>query len=84
MGRLPRHIAKIISLCIAYCVDMRELLAVAGVHIDDSDKMPIPVPEHYVETEMDLCDRDEDYLTIGLGGGALDSSSQQLNRIVEI
>jgi hypothetical protein len=84
LGRLPRHIAKIISLCIMYCVDIRELLTVAGVHIDDSNKMPLPVLEHHIETEMDFCHHDEDYLTIGLGGGAPQSSRHQLNGIAGI
>jgi hypothetical protein len=42
MNRLPRHIAKLISLCIVYCLDIRELLEAAGVYIDDSSKMPLP------------------------------------------
>ena len=42
MNRLPRHIAKIISLCIVYCLDIRQLLEAAGVYIDDSSKMPLP------------------------------------------
>jgi hypothetical protein len=45
MGRLPRHIAKILSLCVIYCMDIRELMAAAGVHINDSDKLPLPVPD---------------------------------------
>ncbi len=42
VSRLPRHIAKIISLCITYCVDIRQLLEAAGVYVNDSDKMQLP------------------------------------------
>jgi hypothetical protein len=45
MHRLPRHIAKILSLCVAYCMDFRELLNAAGVFIDDSGQSPIPQSE---------------------------------------
>jgi hypothetical protein len=41
--RLPRHIAKIISLCITYSLDIRQLMESAGVYVDDSDKMSLPV-----------------------------------------
>jgi hypothetical protein len=44
MGKLPRHAAKILSLCILYCVDMWELLNTAGVYVDDSARLPLPVP----------------------------------------
>ncbi len=42
LGRLPRHIAKILSLCAVYCMDFRELMAAAGVEVDDSAKLPLP------------------------------------------
>jgi hypothetical protein len=45
MHRLPRHIAKILSLCVAYCMDFRELLNAAGIFIDDSGKSPISQSE---------------------------------------
>ncbi len=45
MGRLPRHIAKIVSLCMVYCVDVRELMESAGVGIDDSAKLSLPLPD---------------------------------------
>ena len=45
MDRLPRHIAKIFSLCVAYCMDVQELMDAAGVRIDESDKLPLPIPE---------------------------------------
>ena len=58
MGKLPRHIAKILSLCIVYCVDLWELMEAAGVYIDDSAKLPLPEPSrlqpsppYFVESE---------------------------------
>lgn len=44
MGKLPRHAAKILSLCILYCMDVWELLKAAGVYIDESAKLPLPAP----------------------------------------
>jgi hypothetical protein len=45
LGRLPRHMAKILSLCAVYCMDFRELMAAAGVDIDDSAKLLLPTPD---------------------------------------
>ncbi len=45
MGKLPRHIAKIVSLCAVYCMDIREFMEAAGVHIDDSAKLPLPIAD---------------------------------------
>jgi len=39
--KLPRHIAKIMTLCIVYGIDPWELMEAAGLHIDDSDKAPL-------------------------------------------
>jgi hypothetical protein len=36
MDRLPRHIPKIISLCVVYGINPWELLVAGGVHIDDA------------------------------------------------
>ncbi|MGH9503107.1 MAG: hypothetical protein ACRD20_09670 [Terriglobales bacterium] len=47
MGKLPRHIAKILSLCMIYCMDFRELLQVAGLQLDDSAKLPLPTPDRF-------------------------------------
>lgn len=41
MNKIPRHIAKIISLCAIYGIDPRELLESARLHLDDSAKRPI-------------------------------------------
>ncbi len=43
MERLPRHAAKIISLCVVYCIDFWQLMKAGGVRIDDSGKMPLPM-----------------------------------------
>lgn len=58
MGRLPRHAAKILSLCIIYCMDFWELLETAGVYIDESAKLPLPSQlqlqpsPHYVDDSV--------------------------------
>ncbi len=44
MRKLPRQAAKILSLCIVYCMDLWELLKAAGVYIDESAKLPLPEP----------------------------------------
>src|SRR5581483_255166 len=41
MNRLPRHVAKIMSLCMIYSIDPFELMRAAGVHVDESDKLPL-------------------------------------------
>jgi hypothetical protein len=45
MGRLPRHIAKILSLCVVYCMDVWELMEAAGVHVDDSAKLQLLISD---------------------------------------
>lgn len=56
MGKLPRHIAKILSLCIIYCMDIRDLMEAAGVSIDDSAKLPLPIPDRRPQIRSDLQD----------------------------
>jgi hypothetical protein len=67
MGRLPRHIAKIVSLCITYCMDIRELMEAAGVNIDDSAKMPLPMLNRALPVLHDFLDRAAHESTIGIG-----------------
>jgi hypothetical protein len=67
VGRLPRHIAKIISLCVVFCMDIREVLEVAGVAIDDSGKMPLMVHEPSLQARPDLPDEGTYCRTIGIG-----------------
>jgi hypothetical protein len=47
MNKLPRHIAKIISLCVIYGIDVVELLRASGIHIDDSRKRPLLTRERF-------------------------------------
>lgn len=56
MGRLPRQIAKILSLCIVYCMDVRELMESAGVRIDDSAKLSLPVPDSRLPVQSEFLD----------------------------
>jgi hypothetical protein len=56
MSRLPRHIAKILSLCVVYCMDIRELLAAEGVHIDDSGKLALPLSDRRFHPRAGLGD----------------------------
>ena len=41
IDRLPRHIAKIISLCVVYGIDFWQLMQAGGSQIDDADKAPL-------------------------------------------
>jgi hypothetical protein len=43
--RFPRHIAKIITLCVIYGIDFWELMRAGGTHIDDSGKAPLFGPD---------------------------------------
>jgi hypothetical protein len=56
MGKLPRHIAKIMSLCAVYCMDVRELMESAGVYIDDSAKLPLPTPDGRLQIHPEFLD----------------------------
>lgn len=53
MDRLPRHIAKILSLCIVYCMDVVEVMESTGVCIDDSAKLRLPIPDHRLPLHAD-------------------------------
>ncbi|MGB8062479.1 MAG: hypothetical protein WCF26_11330 [Candidatus Sulfotelmatobacter sp.] len=41
INKVPRHVAKIMTLCIIYGLHLCELLKAGGIHIDDSDKVPL-------------------------------------------
>jgi hypothetical protein len=56
MGRLPRHIAKILSLCVVYCMDVRELMEAAGVRIDDSAKLTLLLPDARLQIRSEFLD----------------------------
>ncbi len=65
MGKLPRHIAKILSLCIVYCMDVGELMEAAGVSIDDSLKLPLPMPDRRAQVRSDFRDHVAPHRTDG-------------------
>lgn len=56
MSRLPRHIAKILTLCSVYCVDFRDLMEAAGVHIDDSAKLPLHMAHGDLQARSEFLD----------------------------
>ena len=84
MVRLPRHIAKIISLCVTYCIDPRDLMEAAGVYIDDSAKIPLPVFDQLLPLLPEFADGAEDYRTIGIGAGYERSAAGHVERISRI
>jgi hypothetical protein len=69
MSRLPRHIAKIISLCVTYCIDIRELMETAGVVIEDSAKLPLPAYDQGSAGRSKHLDGVEQYRTVAIGAG---------------
>ena len=48
INKLPRHIAKIITLCVIYGIDPRELLRVAGIDVKDSHKSRLVIDREFV------------------------------------
>lgn len=56
MNKLPRHVAKIMSLCIIYGIDPCELMGACGIHIDDSNKAPL-----YPHDRQAICARAHDF-----------------------
>ena len=52
VNKVPRHIEKIIALCVVYGIDPRELLTAAGITICDSAKRPLFIGEESVRYEM--------------------------------
>jgi hypothetical protein len=56
-GKLPRHVAKILSLCVVYCVDFRDLMEAAGVSVDDSGKSPLSVPDERMPVRSEFLHR---------------------------
>jgi hypothetical protein len=80
MDRLPRHVAKIISLCIAYCLDIRQLLEGAGVYVDDTAKLPLPGLDPLASCGLEFRHDAEPCKTIGLGTGYFRSSGGRIER----
>jgi hypothetical protein len=53
----PRHIQKIITLCILYCIDFQEFLRACGLSLDENGHEPIPdelVPRQVPNRSPDL------------------------------
>jgi hypothetical protein len=84
VGRLPRHIAKIVSLCVVFCMDIREVLEVAGVTIDDSAKMPLMMHEPWLQARADLLDETTYCRTIGIGTRYSRPAASQLENVSQI
>jgi hypothetical protein len=84
VGRLPRHIAKIVSLCVVFCMDIREVLEVTGVAIDDSAKMPLMVYEPSLQARTDLLDEATYCRTIGIGTRYSRPGAGQLQNVSQI
>jgi hypothetical protein len=84
MSRLPRHIAKIISLCVTYCIDIRELMETAGVKIEDSAKPPLPAYDQGSARRPKHVDGVEQYRTVAIGAGYGHSAEGRLEGISRI
>jgi hypothetical protein len=69
MGRLPRQIAKILSLCIIYCMDVREVMESAGVPIDDSAKLSLPVSDGRLSVQSEFLEHSAHSGTRGIVTG---------------
>jgi hypothetical protein len=69
MGRLPRQIAKILSLCIIYCMDVREVMESAGVPIDDSAKLSLPVSDDRLPVQSEFLEHSAHSGTRGIVTG---------------
>ena len=52
VNKVPRHIEKIIALCVVYGIDPCELLTVAGITIRDSAKRPLFTGEESVRCKI--------------------------------
>jgi hypothetical protein len=52
--RFPRHIAKIISLCVVYGIDFWQLMQAGGSQIDDSSKAPLFSPDFSIPHDFGL------------------------------
>jgi hypothetical protein len=84
MSRLPRHIAKIISLCVTYCIDIRELMETVGVKIEDSAKLPLPAYDQAFPRRLKHLDGVEQYRTVAIGAGYEHSAEGRIEGISRI
>ncbi|HXP17563.1 MAG TPA: hypothetical protein VN868_10710 [Terriglobales bacterium] len=69
IGRLPRHIAKIISLCVAYSIDLSEFMTAGGVNVDDSQKQSLLARDQPFLVHDDLVDPAGLARAAGMGAG---------------
>jgi hypothetical protein len=84
MSRLPRHIAKIISLCVTYCIDIRELMETVGVEIEDSTKLRLPAHDQVDADRSQHLDEVELYRTVAIGSGYRHSAAGRMEGISRI
>jgi len=78
MSRLPRHIAKILTLCAVYCMDFRDLMEVAGVHIDDSAKLPLHIADGNPQARTESLDHAAHRGTSGIATSYARAAAGQL------
>jgi hypothetical protein len=52
IDRFPRHIAKIISLCVVYGIDFWRLMQAGGSQIDDASKSPLFSPHFSIPNDF--------------------------------
>lgn len=67
----PRHIQKIIALCVLYCIDFRQFLQSSGLPIDQEGQHPIPdefVPRQVPSERHNLHGGDDEESSQGRAG----------------
>jgi hypothetical protein len=64
------------SLCIIYCMDIRDLMQAAGVWIDDTAKLPLPMPDGRPQILSDLRDHVADHVARGAPYGGFGRYAQ--------
>ncbi|MGA9800407.1 MAG: hypothetical protein WBQ68_15455 [Terriglobales bacterium] len=77
MGKLPRHIAKILTLCVVYCMDVRALMEAAGMRVDDSAKLPIPRYDAWPQVRSEFLDHNSHPATRSLVNSYVRSAGSQ-------
>jgi hypothetical protein len=58
INKLPRHIAKIITLCVIYGIDIYDLLNAAGVDINDVAKRGIAMSDRSIRKKVERLSND--------------------------
>ena len=77
IAKLPRHIAKILTLCAVYCMDVRVLMEAAGVNIDDSAKLAIPRRDAWLEVRSEPLDHTAHPASRNIASGYARSAGSQ-------